>query len=85
MFYEVVGDSAKVDGSALDRVIAEATRRREHVWSMIATFRIDPELPDRHTLLDSENLIAIVGPGCVICEVGYSPEQMTQRCPGVPQ
>jgi hypothetical protein len=83
MGYEIFAGTPKTDGSAIDRVIAEATRRREHVWIMTAAWRVDPAKGGR-AVMDHENLISLGGPGCLVCENTYTPELAAKRCEGGP-
>ena len=51
----------------------------EHLWIYAAVFRT--KFPrDQQVLLDKENLLAIVGPGCYWCEQMYSRELATKPC-----
>lgn len=64
-------------------------RPGEHLWALIATWRVDPSkfdptAPDSGIgLLDHENLMDMVGPVCLVCEVAWTPK-IGQFCPGDP-
>lgn len=50
-----------------------------HLWNWVAVFRCaDPEAGEM--IADSENLLSIVGPGCLHCEEPYSPALARKRC-----
>lgn len=54
----------------------------EHLWNLIAMFRIaNPEAGARYDL-DIENLVTIEGPGCYWCETPFSPEVAAKPCRG---
>lgn len=56
--------------------------RGEHLWMMMAMFRIaDPKAERFH--LDFENLLTIEGPGCYVCEQTLR-EAGGRPCPGDP-
>jgi len=65
-------------------------RSGDHLWTMGGCWRVDPEKVvggsdvDGPPLLDTENLLALVGPGCFYCETEYTPLLATRRCKGGP-
>jgi hypothetical protein len=42
-------------------------------------------VPPYDPMLDQENLLTIVGPGCFYCEQPWSPRLARRRCPGEPR
>jgi hypothetical protein len=58
----------------------------QHLWTMLAAWRVaDPREvgpPGREYLLDGENLVSLVGPGCLKCEAEYSPQTAARPCTG---
>lgn len=71
---------------ALDRRLRAADRPGEHLWVMVAAWRIaDPSTaqdPDVLKLMDAENLVQFNGPGCFKCERAYSGKMAKRRCLG---
>jgi len=53
----------------------------EHLWIMMAMFRVTPTSKAFH--LDLENLLTIEGPGCFLCERTFAAAG-DEPCPGVP-
>jgi hypothetical protein len=71
-----------------NKVGADVTAPKgEHVWTIIAVWRVDPvkALSGQNIDLDRENLLTITGtPGCFICEQAYSLRVLSTPCPGEP-
>jgi hypothetical protein len=76
----------------LDKRIQSFDKPGEHLWTMMASWHIsdarvaaahmrgaDPENP---ILMDTENLIGFVGPGCFKCEQPYSNRVARGPCRG---
>ncbi len=59
-------------------------RSGNHYWIFITSYKVDPEIfgLDGPSLLDHENLVATVGPGCYYCEQPYTNYLSTRRCKG---
>jgi hypothetical protein len=75
--------------------IRQRTRRRPlpaspapggpHQWVITGVWRISPEKVGREEFhLDTENLLAVDGPGCWVCEQPYRPAIANGPCPGDP-
>lgn len=77
------GQHIKVD--AVDRIPEFDPRTGDHLWNVIAMFRINPAAaadPTATPMLDGENLLSILGPGCFYCEEVYTPRLALRRCRG---
>lgn len=66
-----------------DRVPEFDPRTGQHLWTMNAAYRWGGPSVETH-MLDLENLILLVGPGCCHCEQTYSPATALRRCKGRP-
>ena len=58
-----------------------------HYWVVIVTYNVNPENfnnPEEVNILDRENLVMLVGPGCFHCEKDYTPELAKEKCDGDP-
>lgn len=56
-----------------------------HSWAMIGTWSIDPLKVmglGGQGILDQENLLALVGPGCLHCDSEFTPLIASRRCMG---
>lgn len=60
------------------------SRSGDHLWIMITMFKCDPSrlLRGEQLLMDHENLLSTVGPGCFYCEKPYTPGTDKRRCKG---
>lgn len=72
----------------VDRLPDFDPRTGDHCWVMMAAWKVDPvkliAQPDGPGLLDTENLLALNGPGCFFCERVYTPRLAERRCKGKP-
>lgn len=88
--FSATGFVQRVPGN-VDRVPEFDPRAGEHLWTISLTYRVDPAkftpegAGDGPALLDLENLLLTVGPGCFYCERIYTPLLATRRCPGEPR
>lgn len=65
----------------LDKRLAAADHPGEHLWVVIATWRVtDPERLEG--FLDGENLVVLTGVGCMKCEGVYSRKLARRPCRG---
>lgn len=75
--YEVTADRvAKMDPLA-------GVAPGEHLWIMTCAFRVHPPVKPM-ALMDTENLINVAGPGCLVCEQVWTVELGALPCPGDP-
>jgi hypothetical protein len=85
--WQGTGETVQVAGH-VDRVPEFDKRTGDHLWIMLACWRVDPAKLarplDGPSLLDSENMLTLNGPGCYFCEQIYSPRLATRRCKGTP-
>lgn len=81
-----VGTGVNIRVDAPQRPLPEFDPRTgDHLWNVIAMFRIDVDRlgdPDHTPMLDGENLVSIMGPGCLHCEETYTPRLAKRRCRG---
>jgi hypothetical protein len=74
------------DQQVLDKRLAAADRPGEHIWIVVASWRItEPASMARSgdaVNLDAENLLSLAGPGCFKCEKPYSSSLAKRRCLG---
>lgn len=51
---------------------------RQHLWILLAAFRVDPTTvhPSNAQLLTNEDLLNTAGPGCYYCEVEWRDQAM---------
>lgn len=71
----------------LDRVPEFDPRSGEHLWIMTACWKINPAKwteGSEEVHLDTENMVALAGPGCFYCEKVYEPILKHRRCKGKP-
>jgi hypothetical protein len=59
-----------------------------HLWTVLAVWRLSDESAARSAIggqvqLDTENLLTLEGPGCIVCERPYA-EASGRPCPGDP-
>jgi hypothetical protein len=83
--YLETGPKVFVPGT-FDKIPAYNRRTHEHLWIMTGCWRINPEtlLVDAEPWhLDTENMVALAGPGCFYCEREYTPEVAARRCGGM--
>lgn len=83
------GRQLQVD-NAFQRPLPEYDPRSgNHLWMVSTVFRVNPEHWTEESteipLLDPENLITAIGPGCLFCERPYSKLLATRRCTGEPR
>jgi len=60
-------------------------RSGNHLWTIITMYRVDPlkfSDPTATPMLDMENLLTVMGPGCYYCEQLYTPLLAMRRCKG---
>lgn len=55
-----------------------------HQWVVVAAWVVKNPGGEQYNL-DTENLLSIEGPGCLICEEPYTQELAAMRCPGEPR
>lgn len=83
---EWVGTGVQVKIDNAGRELPEFDPRTgDHLWNVVALFRINVEQlgdPTATPMLDSENLVSIMGPGCLHCEEVYTPQLAKRRCRG---
>lgn len=68
----------------LDLIPEFDSRSGNHYWIIINTYHVNPKTMTETdpVLLDQENLVNIVGPGCFYCEKEYTPLIAKKRCTG---
>ena len=62
-------------------------RSGNHFWIMTGAWKCDPKaiLANKEpALLDHENLLGVLGPGCWFCQKEYNPTEAMRRCTGPP-
>lgn len=72
------------DRATLDRRLAAADKPAEHLWTVLAAWRVaDPRSARSGPfILDAENLVALPGMGCFKCEQSFSNRLARQPCRG---
>jgi hypothetical protein len=63
-------------------------RSGDHLFTVVVMYRVDPTLtadPSHMSVLDHENRLAVVGPGCYYCETPWTPGMEKRRCKGEPR
>jgi hypothetical protein len=72
--------------STLDRRMREADLPGRHLWVMTGVWQVrDPFAATTNpgpVMLDAENLVGLVGPGCFKCERPYDPRLARKVCRG---
>lgn len=62
-----------------DRIPEFDSRSGDHLWNMLVMYKWKPgDTP----VLDQENLLSIIGPGCFFCEQMYDEIIAKRRCKG---
>lgn len=60
--------------------------RREHLWILLAAFRVDPTVvhpENAQLLLTNEDLLNTAGPGCYYCEIEWHDQALAMApCTG---
>lgn len=79
------GNPVEVFPSEIDRIPEYSPVFRTHLWIVTSVYQVDPAQWSavNKPILDQENLIALVGPGCYYCERIYRVAKNTP-CRGVP-
>jgi hypothetical protein len=60
-------------------------RSGDHLWIVIGTWKVNPKNLKEGGILDRENILGIMGPGCFFCEKPYTTLLDSRRCKGEPQ
>jgi len=76
---EQVTGGIKVEAGHKFHADFPAPKLGEHLWIMMAMFRVTPTNQAFH--LDLENLLTIEGPGCFLCERTFA-EARNEACKG---
>lgn len=74
-----------VDTASTDRIPPYNRISQEHRWAWAVLFQANPALfgdPTHEPVLDTSNLLAVHGPGCVYCDQPYTKLTATRRCRG---
>lgn len=84
-YTEGTGFKQEVAGR-VDRIPEFDPRTGDHLWIMATTYRCFPEKMEKgeQLIMDTENLLLVVGPGCFYCEQDYSKNLASRRCKGHP-
>lgn len=77
------GQTQYVDPSDYNRTPEFDPRTGDHLWIILSTYRWGGPTVERPTL-DTENLLAVVGPGCYFCEQRWTEHLSKRRCKGRP-
>lgn len=67
----------------VDRIPNFDPRSADHLWAIITMYQWGGPTVET-PLLDRENLLSIVGPGCYYCGSDWSENKAKRRCPGKP-
>jgi hypothetical protein len=83
------GERIRIDMPG-DRIPPYDPRSGNHLWIVTGMWQVDPvhwHSPDPTVtpMLDGENLLTVVGPGCYHCENLYTPALARRRCTGEPR
>ncbi len=57
----------------------------EHLWMLMAMYRVEAPHPNAEYQMDTENLVTIDGPGCYVCERMWTEAIGARPCPGEPK
>ncbi len=68
----------KLDGPRIPKYNPET---QEHLWVMHGTWQINTNT-EGDLVLDHENMISLLGPGCFYCVKIYSEEVAAMKCEG---
>ena len=86
--WKTTGHQQLVDPAThIDRIPDFDPRTGDHLWIVITSYEVVPQQwkdPTHTPMLDTENLLSIVGPACYHCEQAWTPLLATRRCKGRP-
>ena len=85
-----LGTRVRVSADQMTRILARNPLKHvtpgEHLWCITTAFRVDPAKAFAgEAILDTENLVIVAGPGCLVCEEPWSQSIADRPCPGDPQ
>jgi hypothetical protein len=78
---EVTNSGIFYEGTGMQKGLTDPGKGK-HLWTIHSVFHVANPGSTETQHMDSENLLAVIGPGCFKCEKQYTPEIDAKPCRG---